>query len=299
MLRKFAPFLFGFSVFLLLLVLIPGLGQKVGGAQRWLRIGGFSCQPSEIVKLTLILYLANRLTRAPVKLSEWRESFLPCGGAIIGVAFLTLLEPDFGTAFVFLIIGGIFLFISGCNVWHLLSVGWASLPCLFILIRASEYRWQRVLTHFNPWQDPQGSGFQIIQSLYALGSGGLFGVGLGASQQKLFFLPTPHTDFIFSVIGEELGFIGSCFVIFLFTAFIFEGIRIALRAKELFGCLVAAGYVILVGIGVVINLGVGVGLLPTKGASLPFISAGGSSLIVNMAGLGILMNVSKPRNIFH
>lgn len=281
------------SFILLILVLIPGIGREIAGARRWFRFSIFSFQPSQVLKLALILYIADVLSRKQSEIKSFFQGFLP-PMIILGVSVgLILLQPDLGTAVAIATVVYMMLFIAGIRLFHLVPLLVSSLPALGVIILAKPYRMKRILAFLNPWEDPQGIGFQIIQSYIALGSGGLFGVGLGQSRQKLFYLPGAHTDFIFSIIGEELGLIGTASIVILFIVFIWLGVRIAIRSRDLFGHLAALGIVLMIGLEAVINIGVATGSIPTKGLPLPFISYGGSSLIFDMMGVALLLNIAK------
>ncbi|MCG2675749.1 putative lipid II flippase FtsW [bacterium] len=280
------------TLFLLILVLFPQFGKEVAGARRWLRIGDFTLQPSEVAKLILILYMADTLSRKKEKIKDLVYGFLP-PLIILGTIFILILrQPDLGTALIILAVILGMLFVSGVRLKHLFSLFLVALPGIWLLINKVGYRKRRILAFLDPWSDPQGYGFQIIQSLIALGSGGILGRGLGEGTQKLFYLPAPHTDFIFAILGEELGFLGGVAVIILFGAFIYFGARIARRAPDLFGSLLALGITTWIGLQAMINIGVATGTLPTKGIPLPFISFGGSSLIFSLIGVGILLSIS-------
>lgn len=293
------PLLF-LSMFLLILVLLPQFGKEAGGARRWLRLGGFSFQPSEMAKLALILYLAAYLTRKQDRVKEfWRGLVAPLLvlGIVVGLIFL---QPDLGTGLLIGMVALILLFVAGVRIIYLAGLSLSALPALYFLILQAPYRVKRILAFLDPWKDPKGVGYQITQSFLALGSGGLFGDGLGQSRQKLFYLPAAHTDFIFSIIGEELGFVGTAAIVTLFLLFIWAGMRIAYRAPDLFGHLLAVGITVAIGLQAIINVGVATGSLPTKGIPLPFISFGGSSLLVNMVGVGLLLNIARHSgNINH
>ena len=286
------PFLV-LSFVLLILVFVPGLGMKVGGASRWLRFGGLSFQPSELAKLSLALYLAYSMAKKGTSMTCFSTGFVPhlfVAGAFMA---LILLQPDLGSC---IIIGCwlmLLLFVGGVNLFHLLGLVLLSTPVLFWLIWKADYRLKRWWAFLNPWEDPQGLGFQIIHSFLAFGSGGVFGVGLGNSKQKLFYLPEPHTDFILSIIAEEVGFVGLASIIVLFCILIVRGIRVALDAPDLYGSYLALGIISFIGLQVLVNMGVVLGLLPTKGLTLPLISYGGSSLVVSLLGIGILLNISS------
>lgn len=291
--RKLVYFFLGLSLVLLILLLVPGLGYKVGGAQRWFRFGFISMQPSEIVKLSLAIFMAYSMSKNAEDMGTFFHGLFPhlCVTAIF--ITLILLQPDLGTAVIIGMWVLILLFIGGVHLGQLLVVFGLITPVVFYLISHTAYRLHRWWAFLNPWDDPHGFGFQIIHSFLAFGSGGLLGVGLGRSKQKLFYLPEPHTDFIMSIIAEEAGFIGVSVLLILFTLVVIRGIKIALNAPELFGTYLAMGISAMLAVQVIVNVGVVMALLPTKGLTLPFISYGGSSLIVSLIGMGILMNISK------
>ena len=291
--RRFAKPLLIFSLFLLVLVLIPGISREVSGARRWFRYKFISFQPSELAGMAIIIYIADFISRKDKVIKTFLRGFLPPVCVLGLCALLILLQPDLGTALAIGAVVFIVLFVSGVRAWYLLSIILASLPMLYILIFSVPYRKMRILSFLNPWLDPKGSGFQIIQSQIALGSGGIFGVGLGHSKQKLFYLPAAHTDFIFSIIGEELGLIGTLGVIILFMIFIQQGLKIIKHASDKFGYFLSLGLVSMISLKAIINVSTSCGLLPTKGLPLPFISYGGSSLIFDMLSLGLLLNIGR------
>ena len=281
------------SVALLVVVLIPGIGTEAGGSARWIQLGPITVQPSELAKIAVIAFAAALLSRRWRRIADVRELLLPLAPVVGIVAVLILLQPDMGTAVI--VVGSVFvvLFGAGARTRHLLA-GAAGLASVGLgLMYVEGYRWARVVSFVNPWSDPQGSGYQTIQSMIALASGGPLGVGLGASRQKWSYVPNAHTDFIFSIIGEELGLIGSLAVLALFAALLFAGVRIALRAPDAFGRFLAVGITGWFGVQAVVNLGAVTGLLPITGVPLPFVSFGGSSLIVSMAAVGILVSVAR------
>ncbi len=283
------------SFALLLMLFLPGMGKTVGGACRWLRIAGFSLQPSELAKLSLAVYIAYSMSKKGPNMSSFSKGMLPHLIIVGAFMFLILLQPDLGTA---VIIGCwlvILLFVGGLNLFQLVSVALISVPIVLWLILHEDYRLKRWWAFLNPWEDPQGLGFQIIHSFLAFGSGGILGVGLGNSKQKLLYLPEPHTDFILSILAEELGFIGIIAIIMLFGVLIMRGIKISLDAQDLYSSYLALGITTLIGLQVIINMGVVMGLLPTKGLTLPFLSYGGSSLVINLIGVGILLSISARR----
>lgn len=296
-LRKFSKLLLVIAVVPLVLVLVPGISREVGGAKRWLHIFGLNYQPSEFVKIALIIYLADFINRKQRLLKDFWQGFVPPMMTLGFVTLLVLLQPDLGTAISLVVLVFTMLYVSGVRPSHLLLSMVAALPFLYLLVFRVAYRRARILAFLNPWLDPRGSGFQIIQSQIALGSGGLFGVGLGQGKQKLFYLPAAHTDFIFSIIGEELGLIGASFVIALFIFLIWKMARIAYSVQDSFGKLICIGVLTLIAFSAMVNIGVSIGSLPTKGLPLPFISYGGSSLIFHMVAVGLLLNVSKTEEV--
>lgn len=291
--RKYSRIGFWIAFFLLVLVLIPGVGREVSGARRWFRFKFISFQPSEFANLALIIYIADFVCRKSDKIKMLLEGFLPpiC---VLGVTvLLILLQPDLGTVIALVSVILLMLYIAGVRGRYILTLILSSLPALYLLVFSVPYRRARILAFLNPWIDPKGTGFQIIQSQIAIGSGGLFGRGLGHSQQKLFYLPAAHTDFIFSIIGEELGLVGTLGIIALFMIFIQQGLKIIKNAPDKFGYFLALGLVLMISLKMIINIGVSCGLFPTKGLPLPFISYGGSSLIFDMVSLGILINIAR------
>ena len=292
-LRKWAKPLLMVSILLLVLVLIPGIGREVAGARRWFRFRFLSFQPAELANIAIIIYTADFIARKGNVITTFLRGFLPLM-FVLGLAVLLILaQPDLGTALALGIVVFIMLFVAGMRLSYLLSVILASLPLLYILIFSVPYRKMRILAFLNPWLDPKGSGFQIIQSQIALGSGGIFGMGLGHSRQKLFYLPAAHTDFIFSIIGEELGLLGTVGIIILFMIFIQQAFKIINNAPDKFGYFLSLGLVLMISLKGIINIGVSCGLLPTKGLPLPFISYGGTSFIFDMVSVGILMNIAR------
>lgn len=291
-LKKLAVPLLIFSFVCLLLVFTP-LGVTAGGARRWLRLWPSTFQPSELVKLGMVLFLAYFMSLPGFRTDRLRSFLIPI--AVMGVfQAVFLLQPDFGAVMSLAMLTMAMLFLSGIRMRYLLSLGLLGIPVVVKLL-SEPYRMKRVTAFLDPWKDPQGSGFQLVQSFIALGSGGLTGVGLGEGKQKLSFLPEVHTDFIFALIGEELGFIGTVFVALLFFALFLRGIALARRMKDPFSYYLAFGVAMMVALQAVINFAVVTGMVPTKGLPLPFISYGGSSLIVNMLAVGVLLNVSRFR----
>ncbi len=277
----------------LIAVLTPLFGLEINGSRRWLRLGYFSIQPSEVARLTLVMYLAAYLVKRREHLGDFATGFLPPICTVGFLMTLVLVEPDFGTAAVMGTVTGILMFVGGARLRHLLGTTLLSLPVLYAMVMKTGYRKERILAFLDPWKDPTDKGFQIIQSFIALGQGGAMGMGLGEGRQKLFFLPYPHTDFIFAVIGEELGLMGTILVVGLFVLLAWCGMRIALCAPDLFGQYLAFGITLMIVLQAQVNMAVVTGLLPTKGLALPLLSYGGSSLVVNLVGIGILLNISK------
>jgi cell division protein FtsW len=290
--RRLVYVILGVTLLSLVIVLLPHVGHRVGGARRWLRFGPISIQPAEYAKLALIIYISYSAAKKKERLRELSVGYVP--HLVVSAVFigLVVMQPDLGTAITFAVLTFVLLFVAGVRLRYLLVTAIAVAPLLVLAIAQKGYRWERFLAFLNPWRDPSGTSFQLLHSLLALGSGGLLGVGLGSGQQKLFYLPEPHTDFILAVIGEETGIIGVSIVLLLYALLIYKGVKIALRAPESFGTYLAFGLTLIVGLQAFINCAVVMGLLPTKGLPLPFISYGGSSLLTNLLAMGILMNIS-------
>jgi cell division protein FtsW len=281
------------TIGLLVLVLQPSTGTSAGGSARWIALGSLSIQPSELAKFTLVATTAAILARRMRYIHDPIVWLLPLVPVIGGVFLLILLQPDLGTAMVLLATVFLLLFVAGVRLRLLATSLFLSLGAGMILILSAGYRRTRFLAYLHPWADPRNTGYQIVQSLIALGSGHLFGVGLGASRQAWMYLPNAHTDFIFAILGEELGLAGELMVLGLFAAIIYAGIRIALRAPDSFGRLLAAGITGWLGLQALVNLGAVTGMLPITGVPLPFISFGGSSLVVSLAGIGVLLSIGR------
>ncbi|MCB1215172.1 MAG: putative lipid II flippase FtsW [Deltaproteobacteria bacterium] len=286
------PILF-FCFILLLLVFIPGLGYEVNGAKRWIRIAGFGLQPSEVSKFGVLLFLAYALAKKGEAIKNFKTGFLPTLAVPAFIAAVVLYQEDLGTAVVIALITGLLLFVGGARWLHLGACALATLPVIGLAIFLTPFRVKRLLAFLDPWAHRADTGFQIIQSYVAFNSGGLSGAGLGQGKQKLFYLPEAHTDFIFSGLAEELGLIGSLAVIGLFFFLIFRGIRVAFRAPDLYGTYLALGITSLLSVQALMNFAVVMGLMPTKGLPLPFISHGGTALLIFSSLMGILLNISS------
>jgi cell division protein FtsW len=293
LLRKYAKPMLIVSFILLVLVLIPGIGKSSFGARRWFRLGPIQFQPSELAKITVMVYAADFLARKKGQVSDFFQGFLPLIAVMGAFCLLIVKQPDLGNSVLIACIVLIMMYIAGANGWHILSLGALAAPVLYYLIAKVPYRLARIMAFLDPWEDSQGVGFQLTQSQIALGSGGIFGVGLGHSVQKLFYLPAAHTDFILSIIGEELGLAGTLFVVFLFVAFIWQGVRLIKRTKDPFGYFLGIGIMSMFGLQAVVNVGVSIGAFPTKGLPLPFISYGGSALVFHLIAIGLLLNISR------
>ena len=282
---------------MLVAVMIPGVGARVGGAQRWINLGIFRFQPAELAKLVGVMFVSRQLVRHQRELQDFRKGIIAPVALLLPMMALLLLQPDFGS--VALLVGTTFIlmYISGVRPLYLFGGAFGAAGLGAVLIATSPYRLARVMTFIDPWRDPAGKGFQVIQSMLGLHNGSLFGQGLGNGKEKLFFLPEAHNDFIFSVIGEELGFVGVAGVIVAYVLFIYRGLKISWNAlnerQDRFGFYLGCGISLLLGLQAFINMGVGMGLLPTKGLTLPFISYGGSALTLNLMAIGILYSISK------
>jgi cell division protein FtsW len=278
---------------LLILVLIPGIGNERNGSRSWIGVGAFSIQPSEFMKLAMIAFLAKFLSENQKAITSFKKGLVPSLGLVFLAFGLIMLQPDLGTGTVMVGTSVVMIFIAGARISHFAGLGLLAVAGFVGLIISAPYRMKRITSFLDPWQDPQNSGFQMIQSLYAIGPGGLFGLGLGQSRQKFFYLPEPQTDFIFAILAEELGFIGGSFILLLFSLLLWRGVRIALGAPDLFGTFLATGIIAMIAIQVMINIGVVTGLMPVTGITLPFLSYGGSSLTLMLMAVGVLLNISR------
>lgn len=291
---KWSPFLMLSSLFMLVLVLF--VGNDVGGARRWFTIGGFNFQPAEFVKLSIIIYVSAMISKKGERIRQFSKGLVPILVMVVLILLLILKQPDFGTVLILLFIAGVIIVVGGADLRHLLMLGLVSIPAVIYMAFGKSYRLKRISSFLNPTGDLADSGYQLSQSLFALGHGGLTGTGLGKSVQKLFYLPAAHTDFIFSVIGEEFGFVGSASLVIVFFLFLWRGFTAAIRSDEPFGIMLGIGIVAMLSIQLLLNIGAVTGSLPITGVTLPFISYGGSSLILCMASTGILLSISRDNN---
>jgi cell division protein FtsW len=267
--------------------------RPVNGTRRWFGVAGFGIQPSELAKLVAVVFTAIMLERRMHRVNEIRYSLLPIAIVVGVLVGLILLEPDFGTAVTLLAITSVMVFTAGISYRYLAGAVLLSLPALYVILMSADYRRRRLTAFLDPWADPLGDGFQIIQSLIAVGTGGVAGKGLMGGIQKLFYLPEPHTDFIFAVIGEELGLVGTTVVLACFCVIAWRGVRTAMRAPDSFGAFLALGLTMMIVVQAFVNVSVVLGLMPTKGIPMPLVSFGGSSLLINLLGLGVLLNISQ------
>jgi cell division protein FtsW len=265
----------------------------VNGARRWFGVGGLGVQPSELAKIACVLFTALFLERRMHRINDLSYSMLPIAIVVVPMVGLILLQPDFGTAMSLVLIVTAMIFAAGLDYRYLIATLVPVLPAVYFVLVSAEYRRRRLFAFWDPWADPLGDGFHIIQSLIAVGTGGLFGRGLMAGVQKLFYLPEPHTDFIYAVIGEELGLIGATATLVCFCLIAWRGLRITMRAQDPFGAFLALGITMMIVAQAFVNMSVVLGLLPTKGIPLPLVSAGGSSLLISLLGIGVLLNISQ------
>ena len=294
--KKLSNIIFGICFIMLILVLIPGIGTVRNGSRSWFGLGGFGIQPSEFTKLGLIIFTSKYLANNERELKDIKKGVLPILGVLFLVFALIMLEPDFGTGVVIVMTIIVLLFVSGVKMNFFIKIGILGIIGVIVLILIAPYRMERILSFLNPWNDPLGSGFQIIQSLYAIGPGGLLGLGFGNSIQKHFYLPEPQTDFIFSIISEEFGFLGVLIVSTLFITIIYRGFKIAMNCEDTFGKYIAFGITFGLAFQTILNLCVVVGLIPVTGVTLPFLSYGGSSLLISLTSMGILLNIDGQNN---
>jgi cell division protein FtsW len=295
--QKYAPAFFCVSLVATALTLAPLVGIRVNGANRWLNCGLFSLQPSELLKASLIMYMGYFLDKKRFRIKSFLYTYLPFL-LVLGVTFAILLkQPDFGSVITLFSTALVLFFVAECNMRYLLGTMFLAVPAIGYLVFSKSYRLSRILIFLNPWADPHGKGFQIIQSLIAIGSGEFWGLGISNSKQKFFYLPMQHTDFIFPIIAEETGFIGSLGLLGLFAAFLFFGLRTVLQLRNGFSMFTSLGFLVLITIQAVINLMVSCGLLPTKGLGLPFISYGGTALVVVWCMIGFVVNAAREERL--
>jgi cell division protein FtsW len=292
-LKKWSGLLLMITVFLLFAVYIPGVGRKISGASRWIDLFFISFQPSELMKFVMIVFLANALTQSHEKIRDFFNGLLPLLVLVGFIAGIIVLQPDLGTALVISGTAFILFFVAGAQLSHLAMLGGAGVLGVAVLSFTSHYRLHRLLAFIDPWKDPQGIGFHIIQSLLAVGSGGIFGLGLGASRQKFFYLPQQFTDFIFAILCEELGFIGGIFVAILYAILLGRGLRIATRTTDSFNSLLTVGIVSWIIIQATLNIMVVLGMIPTTGIPLPFISFGGTAVVLQLFSVGLVLQISR------
>jgi cell division protein FtsW len=296
-LKKMAPTILVAAIAALVLVFVPHVGLGVNGGRRWIGTSALSIEPSEFAKLALVIYLSAVLASRGERITSLVRGLFPLCVPVAIMAVLVLKEPDLGTASLLIFTAFTLFFAAGARLVHLFAVVLATLPFAVLTVLASSYRRARIFAFLDPWKDPQNTGFHIVQSLLALGSGGIFGVGLGASRAKFFYLPEQYTDFIFSVLGEELGLIGALAVVVLFVILAYRAIRIALAAPDRFGFFLAIGCAAMITIQAFINVGVVSSSWPVTGVPLPFISFGGSSLVVNLLAVALIANVGRHRRV--
>lgn len=303
--KKYYWQIYFISWIILFLVLVPGLGHSVKGATRWIKLGSTQFQPSELTKIGLIIFFAGYLSDHKNELSDFKKGFIkPLCFLIPPIGILFFVQNHLSVSLVICIVTIVIMFIAGCRVKHFAVVGIVGISIIvgifgFMQVSGAgegSFRLDRISTYFDPWADAQGTGYQTVQSLYAIGSGGMFGAGLGNSKQKYLYIPEPHNDFIFSILAEELGFVGCIIVIALFAVFIWRGILIAMKSSDMYGTLVAVGVTTQVAIQAIINIAVVTATVPTTGMSLPFLSYGGTALLLLLANVGILLNISRSNS---
>ncbi|GAA4856696.1 stage V sporulation protein E [Paenibacillus vulneris] len=292
-----------FIVVVIMLLLVPVIGTEINGARSWFRIGSFGIQPAEFAKLAVILYLSNLISKKEDKFNDFQKGLLPALVIVGFISALIMLQPDFGSTMILVMCAAIVIIVGGANIKHLFFLGISGAGVMSVAVaihmiqsKGDSYKIDRFTSFLNPWADPLVSGYQLIQSFYALGHGGFSGAGFGQGIQKLNYLPEAHTDFIFSIIGEELGFVGATLFIFIYLAFLWRGLTVAVRCKDPFGTLAGVGIVGMIAIQALINLGGVTGSIPLTGVPLPLISYGGSSMLVMLTSVGILLSLSREYN---
>lgn len=294
--KKFRPLVYimmGISLLLILLVFVPGIGISANGAKRWLRLWPTTFQPSELVKLVMVIFLADYMDKNIHRMRDFKYGIMIPVAIMLFFQGIIITQPDFGAVMSLGILTVGLLILGGARLSHIGALVLFSLPVIYIVISSSAYRMKRIMCFTDPWKDAFGCGFQLVQSFIAFGSGRFLGVGLGGSKQKLYFLPEVHTDFIFSIIGEELGLLGALTVVGIFLWFFIRGTQISSRTSDPFSYFLTMGLTMMIGVQTVINFAVSMGLMPTKGLPLPFISYGGSALFINLSAAGILISISR------
>jgi len=287
------PFIWCLLAVVLVMLIAVLFSAPVNGTRRWFGVGGLGIQPSELAKVACVFFTALILERRMHRIDDLSYSLLPIGLIVGLVVTLILLEPDFGTSISLTLVVAVMVFAAGLHYRYFVGLALVALPAIYLVLVAAPYRRRRLLAFWDPWADPLGDGFQIIQSLVAVGTGGVFGRGLMGGVQKLFYLPEPHTDFIYAVIGEELGLVGATAILLCFCVIAWRGLRISARAEDTFGSFVALGLTTMIAAQAFVNISVVLGLMPTKGIPLPLVSFGGSSLLINLLGMGVLLNISQ------
>ena len=287
------PFIWSLLAVVMLMLTAVLFSGPVNGTRRWFGVGGLGIQPSELAKVACVFFTALMLERRRHRIDDLSYSLLPIGVIVGLVVALILLQPDFGTSISLALVVAVMVFAAGLHYRYFVGLALIALPGIYLVLVAAPYRRRRLLAFWDPWADPLGDGFQIIQSLVAVGTGGVFGRGLMGGVQKLFYLPEPHTDFIYAVIGEELGLIGATAILLCFCVIAWRGLRISVRAEDTFGSFVALGLTTMIAAQALVNISVVLGLMPTKGLPLPLVSFGGSSLLINLLGMGVLLNISQ------
>ena len=297
--RTYRSDIFVWSLLGVVMLLLVGVlfSAPINGTRRWFGIGGLGIQPSELAKIAAIMFTALILERRRHRINEVQYSLVPVGVIVGGLVGLILLQPDFGTAVSLLAVIAVMVFAAGISYRYLFGAALLALPALYVILMQADYRRRRLLTFMDPWADPLGDGFQIIQSLIAVGTGGVFGKGLMNGVQKLFYLPEPHTDFIYAVISEETGLIGASLVLLCFCVIAWRGLRTSMRAPDSFGAFLALGITMMLVLQAFVNISVVLGLMPTKGIPLPLVSNGGSSMLINLLGIGVLLNISQHQSV--
>jgi cell division protein FtsW len=296
-LKTFAYPLLLLAVIFLAAIPLSNWGHTAGGARRWLTLGGLTFQPSEMARFALVVFLAYSLSKKGEKLKSFKVGLLPHLIVLFMLSLFIALQPDFGTIVIFSALTWIMMFVSGVRMLHLFAALLPLLPLGFYFMLQAQYRLKRLMTFWDPWKYSSNEGYQIVHSLMAFGTGGILGEGVGKGYQKLFYLPEPHTDFIFSVIGEELGLFGVLIIIGLYLLILWRGVLIARHSNDAFGALLAIGLTTAISLQVCVNMGVALGLLPTKGLTLPFLSYGGTSLVLSLMSMGVLMNISAQSSL--